>query len=839
MSHNQLRFLSVVGGLTLAIALMAPSTVTAQQSGSAAKSRVMFVFDGSRSMWGQIDGRAKIEIAREAMANAALALPLEAEAGLFVYGHRRRPGDADACSDIEEVVPISPTAQSVPAIISRVSGVTPRGRTPLSDAVRRAATAMGFEEVASTVVLVTDGVESCEADPCALAAELERIGVDFTAHVIGFGLSREDGEQVACLARQTGGSFVLANDAQGLNDALGEVVASAPEPTPESEPRPEPAPAALPETLAVRVLALDSSTQGLRTSSQGNLRHDVPIVSIVGPDGVELPVIGVGLADADLLDAWSIDVNSSWATYFKPKMAGEHVMRLAFAGFTDEVAFTVAPGMARYIDVSPKLTLARVQLLRTSGAVVQQGLTNTAFCPPTRRGWKDDATGCFQRGAATLIRPGKYALFTWRSYEGSTNASAVVDIGPTNAEQSLSLTVGQQITDQPAAPEPKPEQKSKGEGVDGTAQQKADNSSGGVSGAAAYDAETVTIDIRDPNVDLTPIYPDGLSLPSFEVAREAEPLDPEFRSDFAYLQPRFGKPANVMILRKPGVDPNHRNAEQMRIYFDPAARNPYTARGVAELKELCIAFPESSSCDEFSTGYGIFQVTRQISPVQYEAVIRFPEGTLAGKQIWLEVDVKNKLTKVWPLDSDGRLIVPLYTADTYESGSGTIPVVQGGGNDNSAPASLGTNFNDQITPHENFIEGRLVEFKQSDGKTVLELLAPKGKTPHGYVRIPASVCELQVVPPICQAAGQVGYAEFKDAGGGWVNLELRWPGRLWEGSFQIGPGDEPGSQIADGFVLDKAADQPDPNASSELFVGYELAPAPGSTMPLDQFMARP
>ena len=81
------------------------------------------------------------------------------------------------------------------------------GKTPLSAAVKQAAEALKYTEDKATVILITDGLETCEADPCALGKELEQSGVDFTAHVVGFGLTAEEGKQVACLAENTGGKY--------------------------------------------------------------------------------------------------------------------------------------------------------------------------------------------------------------------------------------------------------------------------------------------------------------------------------------------------------------------------------------------------------------------------------------------------------------------------------------------------------------------------------------------------------------------------------------------------------------------------------------------------------
>jgi hypothetical protein len=170
-------------------------------SAASANEATLVVLDASGSMWGQIEGHPKLEIARETLAGALVALPPGTEIGLMAYGHRRR-GD---CNDIELVVP--PSAGSADAINAAVRDMKFQGMTPLSEAVRRAAVALRHSERAARVVLITDGVETCDADPCALGEELAASGVDFTAHVVGFGLSEQEGRQVACLAENTGGAI--------------------------------------------------------------------------------------------------------------------------------------------------------------------------------------------------------------------------------------------------------------------------------------------------------------------------------------------------------------------------------------------------------------------------------------------------------------------------------------------------------------------------------------------------------------------------------------------------------------------------------------------------------
>lgn len=205
-----------------------------------AADRVVIVLDASGSMWAQIDGKPKLEIARESLRTVLQSVPADKEIGFMAYGHREK----GSCEDIELIVP--PQAGSAGAVSTAADSLKFLGKTPLTSAVRQAAEALKYTEDKATVILITDGLETCKGDPCALGKELRAAGVDFTVNVVGFGLTADEGKQVACLADNTGGKYIQASDEKALQDALVETIAAAPAPAPAPEPAPAP-PAAAPE----------------------------------------------------------------------------------------------------------------------------------------------------------------------------------------------------------------------------------------------------------------------------------------------------------------------------------------------------------------------------------------------------------------------------------------------------------------------------------------------------------------------------------------------------------------------------------------------------------------
>ncbi len=209
-------FATALAVLFLSLAMIQPLAAAGPSA------RVVLVLDASGSMWGQIEGRSKIEIARQVIRELLEDWDPDVHLGLVVYGHRRE-GD---CADIESLIP--PGAVDPARVVAAVEAVNPKGKTPLSDAVIRAAQELRYEQEKATVILVSDGKETCDRDPCQVARELEEAGVDFTAYVIGFDVAEEDAlAQLRCLAETTGGEFTSARDAGSLRAALGRAVQSA------------------------------------------------------------------------------------------------------------------------------------------------------------------------------------------------------------------------------------------------------------------------------------------------------------------------------------------------------------------------------------------------------------------------------------------------------------------------------------------------------------------------------------------------------------------------------------------------------------------------------------
>ncbi len=187
-------------------------------------SRVILVLDASGSMRAKIDGKTKMDIAKQVVGSIIKTWKPEDELGLIAYGHREK----GSCTDIEVLREASPLDAA--DYMKAVKGLNPKGKTPMTAAVKMAAESLQFTEKKATVILVSDGIETCDLDPCTVADELEKLGVNLTVHTVGFGLDDKGAvAQLKCLAENTGGTFSTANNADELQKALKKTVEAKPE----------------------------------------------------------------------------------------------------------------------------------------------------------------------------------------------------------------------------------------------------------------------------------------------------------------------------------------------------------------------------------------------------------------------------------------------------------------------------------------------------------------------------------------------------------------------------------------------------------------------------------
>lgn len=207
------------------IALGSPGGAAAQEESG--DERLLLVLDSSGSMREDgRDGRPKIESARGAVTTVVERLGEEEQVGLRVFGATVPGGQGlpEACSDSELVVPIGTDNRS--DLSAAAQAYEPRGDTPIAYALQQGAADLG-PDGRRTIMLVSDGLATCDLDPCEVATDLAEDGIELTIHVIGLDVDAEAREQLQCVAAAGRGTYFDADDEESLTATLDRLASRA------------------------------------------------------------------------------------------------------------------------------------------------------------------------------------------------------------------------------------------------------------------------------------------------------------------------------------------------------------------------------------------------------------------------------------------------------------------------------------------------------------------------------------------------------------------------------------------------------------------------------------
>ncbi|MFD1957420.1 VWA domain-containing protein [Paenibacillus thailandensis] len=173
---------------------------------------VEIVLDSSGSMANTMDGKTRMELAKEAIADFLSSLPEEANVGLRVYGHKGTGSNKDkklSCEANELVYEVQPYDQS--GLEEAMDAFEPAGWTPLSKAIELAhqdlAAFGGGENNRNILYIVSDGIETCGGDPVQAAEQLKQSDVKPVVNIIGFDLDDQGQQQLKAVAEAAGGTY--------------------------------------------------------------------------------------------------------------------------------------------------------------------------------------------------------------------------------------------------------------------------------------------------------------------------------------------------------------------------------------------------------------------------------------------------------------------------------------------------------------------------------------------------------------------------------------------------------------------------------------------------------
>ena len=202
-------FIVVVAGLFCA---GLPGGAPAQENRS-----IALILDASGSMNAALGRGTRIEAAKEAVAAFLAELDPGTRIAYRAYGHQS-PRERHDCEDTELMVGFAPAAANREAILDRTQAIRAQGYTPITKVIRLAAGDTAGEEGERVVVLISDGKETCEGDPCAAAKALAEADARLVVHTIGFNVDVAARYQLQCIAKVARGTYSDASDAAAGDD---------------------------------------------------------------------------------------------------------------------------------------------------------------------------------------------------------------------------------------------------------------------------------------------------------------------------------------------------------------------------------------------------------------------------------------------------------------------------------------------------------------------------------------------------------------------------------------------------------------------------------------------
>lgn len=219
---------------TLLAALAGKRAASAQSSDI---TDLAVILDCSGSMQEQTkDGQTKMEAAKKVVSDLVRKIPNGLRLTFVIYGHEVYGDATDPrnCQAVKVARALSPVDESAKSeLASLISGLRPRGATPIALALRTAGAELAKNDALCGIVLVTDGLETCKGDPAAEATALaSKLKLSFGVNVVGFDVKPAESEALAEIAKAGKGKYYNADSAAELADALDALVKPIKPPTP-------------------------------------------------------------------------------------------------------------------------------------------------------------------------------------------------------------------------------------------------------------------------------------------------------------------------------------------------------------------------------------------------------------------------------------------------------------------------------------------------------------------------------------------------------------------------------------------------------------------------------
>lgn len=187
--------------------------------------RILFIFDDSYSMYAPWNTEPKINVAKRVMGklmDSIQSIP-DLQIALRCYGHTTFFQPVRNCKDSKLEVPFAEASINASKIKSFIQKLEPKGTTPIAYSIAQAE--KDFTECSNCrniIILITDGIEECEGNPCEVSAMLQKKGIFVRPFVIGIGLDMKFADALGCV-----GKFIDVSNEQNFYPALKNVLTEA------------------------------------------------------------------------------------------------------------------------------------------------------------------------------------------------------------------------------------------------------------------------------------------------------------------------------------------------------------------------------------------------------------------------------------------------------------------------------------------------------------------------------------------------------------------------------------------------------------------------------------
>lgn len=185
--------------------------------------RILFIFDASQSMNGFWESHRKVDIARNTLIRIIDSLQdlSNVEMALRVYGFQS-PVPPQDCNDTKLVVPFARGNAS--KIRQELSYITPKGTTPIANSLLAGSKDFpsNCDNCRNIMILITDGIEACDGDPCAVAKKIQREGIVLRPFIIGIGIDEGFRKTFNCV-----GNYYNASNEENFPKVMRAVISQA------------------------------------------------------------------------------------------------------------------------------------------------------------------------------------------------------------------------------------------------------------------------------------------------------------------------------------------------------------------------------------------------------------------------------------------------------------------------------------------------------------------------------------------------------------------------------------------------------------------------------------